>query len=178
MLDNITYLLPYLVLTSHLVFVFLLLNLIFRNSWGKVITNWFGRYSLALALVVALAAVTGSLFYSEVVGFEPCLLCWWQRVFLYPLSIIFAVAWWKGNRFAFNYAIPLATLSAILSTYHSYVYMGGTSILPCTALGGACSKIYVLAFSYITIPMMSLTISLFILILAWANNVYEKNRYA
>ncbi len=173
MIDKITLLLPYTALLSHFVFVVLLLSLIFRKSWGAKVANWLGRHALPLAFLVAILAVSGSLFYSEVVGFEPCVLCWWQRVFTYPLMIIFGTALLSRNKSAFLYAVPLSTLSAIVALYHSYVYLGGKSFIPCTAVGGACSKIYVMAFGYITIPMMSLTIALYILLLAWANKVYK-----
>jgi len=178
MLSNIQALLPYSILVSHVVFVFLLLALIFKKSWGRHATHLLGKYSILLGFLVSVAAITGSLFYSEIVGYEPCVLCWWQRVFLYPQVVIFGMALWKRNHSPFIYAVPLVSLSAILALYHSYVYMGGTSILPCTALGGACSKVYVMAFGYITIPMMSLTISLFILLLAFAHRSHEKNRNA
>ncbi|MEX2013474.1 MAG: disulfide bond formation protein B, partial [Parcubacteria group bacterium] len=157
MIENITFLLPYAVLASHVILVILFFSLIFRNTWGKGIADWLGRHALAFAFAVSVAAIAGSLFYSEIVGFEPCVLCWWQRVFLYPLTIIFGVAIWKKNTFAFLYAVPLALIAAVIAAYQSYVQLGGTSLLPCTTLEGACSKIYVMAFDYITIPVMSLT---------------------
>lgn len=184
MVENITFLLPYAVLVFHVVFVVLLLALVFRNSglpvpvrWagGKGLADWSGRYAVALAFLVALAAIAGSLFYSEIVGFEPCVLCWWQRIFLYPLAIIFGVAIWKKSTSAFLYAVPFALLATIVAAYHAYVNLGGASLLPCTALDAACSKIYVMVFGYITIPMMSLTIALSILLLAWANKIYGKD---
>lgn len=179
MLEYITLLLPYAVLASHAGFAFLFLALIFRNSWGKDIARWLGMRATILAFVVSLAAIGGSLFYSEIVGFEPCVLCWWQRVFLYPLVIIFSMALWKKDYAAFFYATPFALFAALIAAYHSYVYLGGTSLLPCTALGGACSKVYVLAFGYITIPFMSLTVSLYVLFLAWADKIYKnENRNA
>lgn len=173
MVEDTTILLPYATLFSHVIFVVLFLALVFRNSWGKESTYWLGAHSTKLVFGIVLLAVAGSLFYSEVNGFEPCVLCWWQRIFLYPLVIIFGLALWKKTRDAFSYAVPLVILSTIVSTYQAYVNLGGSSILPCTAVGGACSKVYVLAFGYITIPMMSLTISLYILLLAWANKIYE-----
>ena len=173
MLENITFLLPYTVLASHIVFVILFFSLIFRNSWGRGVQIFLGGHAVLLALLVSLAAVSGSLFYSEIVGFEPCVLCWWQRVFVYPQVIIFAVALWKRKNDVFAYAVPMVLISGVLGLYQSYVYMGGTSILPCTALGGACAKNYVFEFGYISIPTMSLTISIFILLLAWANRIYQ-----
>lgn len=175
MIDSINSLLPYLVIISHGVFVVLLLALIFRYSWGRALQIFLGKHAVLLACLVALAAVVGSLFYSEVVGYEPCPLCWWQRVFLYPMALIFWIALWKRTTSAFLYAVPFALAATLIAAYHSYIYFGGTSFLPCTALGGSCSKIYVMAFGYITIPMMSLTISLYILLLAWADKIYGKD---
>lgn len=170
---NIASLLPYLVLVSHVVFIVLLLALVFRRSWGREITCWLGKHAVILALIVAMAAVVGSLFYSELIGFEPCVLCWWQRIFLYPLVIVFGMAVWKKAASVFLYAVPLAFAAALIAAYQSYVYLGGDSFLTCTALDGACSKIYVMAFGYITIPMMSLTISLYALLFAWAYKIYR-----
>jgi len=167
--------LPYVVLFSHIVFVFLLFSLFFANAWGRNIAYWLGSHAIAFSFLVSLAAVLGSLFYSEIMGFEPCVLCWWQRVLLFPLVIIFGVALWKKNKSAFLYAVPLALAVALIAAYHSYTYLGGRSFLDCTALGGACSKIYVMAFGYITIPFMSLTVALYILLLAWARGTYEKD---
>ena len=178
MVENVTFLLPYLVLVSHIVLVILLSSLVFRNSWGEEIVRWLGRHAAVLDFFVALTAIIGSLFYSEIVGFEPCVLCWWQRVFLYPLVIIFGVAAiWKKPASAFLYAVPFASAAALFAAYQSYVYLGGASLLSCTTLDGVCSKIYVMAFGYITIPLMSLTISLYILFLAWANKIYKDENY-
>jgi len=179
MVENITFLLPYLVLISHVVFVVLLLAIIFRNSWGRDVQIFLGRYALLLAFLISISAVIGSLFYSEIIGFEPCVLCWWQRVFLYPLVIIFGMAIWKKAPRAFLYAVPLTLLGALVASYHSYVSLGGASLLPCTAVGEACSKVYVMAFGYVTLPFMGLTVALYILLLAWADKIYKnENRNA
>lgn len=176
MISTIQTFLPYGILASHIVFVVLLIALISRNSWGRRLADFIGQYSILLAFLVSLGAISGSLFYSELVGFEPCVLCWWQRVFIYPQVILFAVALWKRKNDVFAYAVPMVLISGVLGLYQSYVYMGGTSILPCTALDGACSKVYVMEFGYITIPSMSLTVSLYILLIAWAHKIYDKNR--
>lgn len=167
MLNFVQQFLPLGILVSHFVWVFLLLAMLFKKSWGAPVVNWVGKRAILLGFLVALASITGSLFYSEIVGYPPCVLCWWQRVFLYPQVILFGAALWKRKTDVFIYSVPLVVLSTIVSFYHEYVYLGGTSVLPCTALGGACSKIYVLSYGYITIPMMSLTAALFLLLLAW-----------
>lgn len=166
---------PYLVVLSHIVLGLVFLATIFRHSWGKKIFSFVGSHALIIGLLVALGAVMGSLFYSEVVGYEACVLCWWQRLFLYPNLVLFAVALWKSDRSVFLYSAPLALLAGVVALYHSYVYWGGESLLPCTSLGGACSKIYVMEFGYITIPSMSLTVALYFLLLWWINKL---NKYS
>lgn len=168
-------LIPYIVIVSHIVLATLFFAALARRSWGREATHFVGKHALPLSFFVSLAAVVGSLFYSEVVGFEPCVLCWWQRVFLYPTLVLFALAAWQKDRGIFLYSSTLALLAGVIALYHSYVYMGGTSILPCTALGGACSKVFVYAFGYITIPSMSLTVVLYLLLLAWANKLYQRS---
>lgn len=179
MISTIQTFLPYGVVISHALIIILFLAILFRNSWGRDIVNYVGKHAIVIGFLVALSAIGGSLFYSELVGFPPCVLCWWQRVFLYPQVLLFAVALWKRDRGVFAYSTALATFAGILALYHSYVYWGGESLLPCTALGGACSKIYVMEFGYITIPTMSLTIVLYLLLLAWINRLYRnENRNA
>lgn len=173
MFESITSLIPYLVLFSHIAFGFLILAIIFRESWGKDIYNFLGKNANLFGFLISLLAIIGSLFYSEIVGFAPCVLCWWQRVFLYPLAVIFGVALWKKLPQVFLYAVPLALLAIVFAGYHSYTSLGGTSVLPCTAVGGECSKVYVKAFGYITIPFMSLTIAFYILLLSWINKLYR-----
>ena len=169
---------PYHVVASHVLLVFMVITTIWRKSWSKEFA-FFGKYALSLSLLVAFGAVAGSLFYSEIVGYPPCVLCWWQRVFLYPTLPLFAVALWKRDYGVFKYTNVLAIIAGVFALYHSYVYWGGKSLLPCTALGGACSKIYVYAMGYITIPSMSLTIVVYLLVLAWINKLYRnENRNA
>jgi len=89
------------------------------------------------------------------------------------------MAIWKKAPRAFLYAVPLTLLGALVASYHSYVSLGGASLLPCTAVGEACSKVYVMAFGYVTLPFMGLTVALYILLLAWADKIYKnENRNA
>lgn len=168
MLSIITPLLTYLTILLQIVFVFLVLAYAFRSSWGKEIIDFVSKQSLRLGLLVTSGAVIGSLLYSNIVGFEPCELCWWQRIFLFPQMIIFLVAIIKKKKGVFSYIVPLSIIGAVISFYHSYIQLGGeTSILPCTAEGAACTKVFVLEYGYITIPTMALTAFLFILLLAF-----------
>lgn len=174
MSDIVTSLLSYGVLASHFLLVFFILAVVFKDTWGRGVVDLVGKNALIFSLGIILAAVLGSLFYSEVRGFEPCILCWWQRVFIYPLAIMFPLAIWKRRKDIFLYAAPLVTLAALVAGYQYYaVVLGGSSVLSCTDVGGACSRVYVRQFGYITIELMSLTASLYILIFAWANKIYE-----
>jgi disulfide bond formation protein DsbB len=169
---------PFLVLVSHLFLVCLVISAIFPSlslKWVKKVLDFIGHRSLHLSFTVSLVALLGSLFYSQVVGFEPCVLCWWQRIFIYPMPIILAVAIWKRDYAVFRYIVPLALVGVLVSGYHAFTNLGGTSLLPCTALGEACSRLYVLAFGYITIPMMSLTICLYILFIVWMRGRFNKS---
>lgn len=143
-----------------------------KNSFALFV----GRYALFLGLLTAVVAISGSLFYSNAVGFTPCYLCWWQRIALYPILPLFIVAMINKDRGVFKYVFPLALIGLVLSVYHSYVQWGGSPLIPCDVTA-SCSKLYVYAFGYITLPTMSLTIVVTILLLYWANKIYE-NRHA
>ncbi len=175
MIEAIRITLPYLALFSHFLFVVLFATVVFRHSFGRSTVSLIGKRALVLGFLISLAALAGSLFYSEIVGYEACVLCWWQRVFLYPQLVLFAIALWKNERSVFAYSVVLSVFAGVIAAYQSYVYMGGASLLPCTAAEGGCSKIYVKEFGYITIPMMSLTVVLYYLLLAWINRIYRNS---
>lgn len=175
MTEVIKTVLPFAGVLSHALLLFLFIAVLARNSWGRGTVSFIGKRAIIFGFIVSLAAISGSLFYSEVVGYEACVLCWWQRAFLYPQVVLFAAALWAKDKSVFLYSAPMALIAGAIALYHSYVYMGGKSLLPCAALGGACSKIYVMEFGYITIPSMSLTVALYLLVLAWINHLYRKN---
>lgn len=127
----------------------------FFSSWRLP-----ARVGQWVALAVSLSAVAGSLVYSNIIGYEPCVLCWWQRVFLYPIPILLVVALYKREIIS-RYVAVLAVPGAVLAAYHYYGQMFNISALPCAApvAGGvSCASRYVFEFGYITIPMMSFTV--------------------
>lgn len=141
--------------------LFLVAGIIYfwTNKGPSPIKNFLGRHGLLLAWLTSLAAMGASLYYSEVAGFEPCFLCWWQRIFLYPQVFILGLALSRKDFGAAAYGLALAIPGAIIALYHNYLYYGGQSILPCDAFGrgASCVQLYVFEFGYITIPLMSLT---------------------
>ncbi len=108
------------------------------------------------AWFVSLVAMFGSLFFSEVMKLPPCVLCWYQRILMYPLVLILAVGWLLKDRNLFWYAFPLAIGGWLISIYHNLLYYGviADSIIPCTE-GISCTSRQIEWFGFLTIPLMS-----------------------
>lgn len=153
-------------LLGDIFFPFFLLFLFFGSGkWHQKIFSHISHYAFHYALFAAGAGILGSMFFSSVIGFAPCELCWYQRIFLFPQFVIFAVALWKKDNTAMYYSLALSLVGIILAFYQSYIQWGGLSVLPCTATGAECSKIFFKEFGYITIPVMSLTVFAYLLAL-------------
>jgi disulfide bond formation protein DsbB len=76
------------------------------------------EYALFVAWATALTATLGSLYFSEIVGFIPCDLCWYQRILMYPMVILFGIAIIRKETTILHYAAPLAFIGGSISTYH------------------------------------------------------------
>jgi disulfide bond formation protein DsbB len=121
-------------------------------------------YSTPLALAVAATATGGSLVYSQYFMFEPCLLCWYQRIAMYPLVPILAIAWWRKDVNVRWYVLPLAIVGLGISIWHYLVqtFPALSDSVSC-GLGVPCGAKYVnefqaLAngqFAFISIPFMA-----------------------
>lgn len=112
-----------------------------------------------MAFTVAMVAMLGSLFYSEVAKFTPCILCWYQRILMYPQTLLIGMGIIKKDKDVADYAIGFSVAGGLIALYHYWIQVGGTEILPCSAVGYSvsCSNRFSLEYGYITIPMMSLT---------------------
>src|SRR3989338_7126816 len=97
--------------------------------------NWFLKNSLILALVVAALATSGSLFYSEVAGFAPCKLCWFQRIFMYPQVILLAAALWLKDENIVYYSSWLAGFGLAIAAYHYLLQVNVAPVLSCSTVG-------------------------------------------
>lgn len=111
---------------------------------------------LYIAFVIALFSMTGSLFFSEVLKFPPCILCWYQRIAMYPLVPILAVGILKKDRLLPYYVLPLSLIGGAISFYHNLLYYNfiPEAQAPC-ALGISCTTKFVEWFGFITIPFLS-----------------------
>lgn len=128
----------------------------------------FGRAYEAAFLVSAFGAAA-SLYYSEIAGFLPCALCWWQRIFLYPIPVMLAASWYARERVIGKYLVVLAVLGAAVAAYNAYLQFGGAPLAACGAPIGAvsCSKKYFEVFGFITMPVMSFIAFTLIVALLW-----------
>ena len=145
-----------------------------ESSSARRAADFFGKHSFLFAGIIAITATVSSLFYSNIAGFAPCTLCWWQRVFLYPQAIILAMATFIKDKHIRAFCLTFSILGAIVSIYHSYLQFGGNPLIPCAAAGAsvACTFRYFLEFGYITIPTMALTTFVIIILLM----LLKKNR--
>ncbi|OGZ79497.1 MAG: hypothetical protein A2312_00255 [Candidatus Staskawiczbacteria bacterium RIFOXYB2_FULL_32_9] len=129
--------------------------------------NFFGKYALFFAFVVVLIATLGSLFYSEVAGYEPCKLCWFQRILMYPQVIILGMAFLKKDIGVVSYSIVLSAIGVVIAGYHYLLQIGvASSSVGCSVVGYSisCAQRFVMGFGYITIPMMAFTAFLLIIV--------------
>ncbi len=152
----------------QVIVVFIAINFIFMRSHANPVLIFFKDYAFYFGFTMSLGAVALSLFYSEIIGFPPCELCWIQRIFLYPQFILFSMELYKRDKAIVDYSMVLALCGIIVSLFHIYIENGGTSAISCAAGGTAsisCATLYVREFSYVTIPVMALTSSVFIVLL-------------
>jgi disulfide bond formation protein DsbB len=163
--SHATSIISFFTLISNIIFIVVLLVIIAHTDTRKHLYNFVHKYILELLFVGILAAVVGSLVYSNLVGFPPCDLCWWQRIFMYPQLIIVAMAWRKKDTTILDYLVPLSVIGALIALYQSFIQWGFSFGIAggCAAAGGECAKVYFTQYGYITIPVMSLTVFIYIL---------------
>lgn len=149
---------------------FVLVTPLKRTGWGRSFAAFIGERAIFLSFLLALAATGGSLFYSNVAGFAPCELCWWQRIFLYPQTILLLTAFIMKDKNMRLHSIILSSIGAMIALYHTLIQFGGPSIVPCSATGPSCTTLYFLYYGYITVPTMSLTVFALILLFMFAPN--------
>lgn len=107
--------------------------------------------------LIAMTATLGSLFFSEVMQRTPCVLCWYQRIAMYPLVAIFTVGLFPLDVRCVRYALPIAVAGWLLALYHCLLYLGfiPENLQPCTQ-GLSCADVKIEVYGFVTIPLLSL----------------------
>ena len=116
--------------------------------------NWAILFS---AWVLVTVSTLGSLFFSYIMEFAPCVLCWYQRICLFPLVIILATGLFPFEKRVIKYALPLAIAGWITAFYHNLLYSRiiPQDLQPCSK-GVSCTEKYIDLFGFLSIPMLSL----------------------
>lgn len=149
---------------------------VWRGKKNPPLLNFLGKRALLFSFFITLLAVGGSLFYSEFAGLDPCKLCWYQRIMMYPQVIIFALGLWKKDKHIYDYGIALSSIGALIAADHYYLQIAGSSLIPCSTIGyiARCGQRFIWEFGYISIPMMGLTAFLLIILLLILGKIYNK----
>ncbi|MEK7113558.1 MAG: disulfide bond formation protein B, partial [Patescibacteria group bacterium] len=134
------------------------------------------KHYLSLGFLISLVSSLFTLVYSEIIGFLPCFLCWYQRIFMFPLVFIFGSAIWHKDRKVVKYTLPLLLFGFVVSVYQNFFYyFGGGSDLPCDASGVSCYKKLISEFGgYISIPMLALTSFFALITVVLVAHFYKK----
>lgn len=117
------------------------------NPWGLLLAVW----------LLAVASTLAALFIGEVMGKTPCVLCWFQRIFMFPLAVLLTIACYRSDFAVWIYALPLAVIGWGVALYHCLLFVGviPESLKPCSA-GTSCSGADMMIFEIVPLPLISL----------------------
>jgi hypothetical protein len=121
------------------------------------------RFALWLAWLVALVTTLGSLYFSEVAHFTPCKLCWYQRIAMYPLSIVLLVAAFRRDRRIAWYVVPVAAIGALFAAYQTQLQAFPHQHSSFCTLNEPCTVRYVWEFGFVSLPFMALAAFAFVI---------------
>jgi disulfide bond formation protein DsbB len=158
---------------SVLLFVYVL-DIIMGKIRGKMFFHgfwkFFGNRAIFFVFIISLLATGGSLIFSEILKFEPCKFCWFQRILMYPQLFLTAIALIRKEKKILPYLLVLSVLGVLIAGFHYYGQTNENTSLPCSSIGysASCSDYFFLQFGFITIPMMAFIAFLLIIALCHA----------
>jgi disulfide bond formation protein DsbB len=116
------------------------------SPWTLVFGSW----------LIATSSTLGALFLGEIMGLTPCVLCWYQRIFMFPLVLVLAAGLFPFDQKIVRYALPLAVAGWLVAVFHLLLAAGiiPENITPCTQ-GVPCSQVQIEWFGFVTIPLLS-----------------------
>ncbi len=164
MTQTLTTIFSILTVIADVIVVLAILTWIIRRftklSFVDPIIEWVQNYYLELLLIPPLLATLGSLYYSEIAGWAPCRLCWFQRIFMYPQVLLVLIAMYYKTKDVVQYLLPLTFIGMLISLRHYIEQIQAKlapldPLAPCDLTGISCAKTYTFHFGYITLPMMA-----------------------
>jgi len=161
-----------LVIALQVAAVFTILLMLFASPSSNKYLAFLAQHAIGLAFTVVVVAVTSSMTYSDIFHMNPCKLCWYQRIFIFPQVILLGMALLKKHtNIITDYSLVFACIAAPISVFHYLLQITDApavhAFAPCDVTGQApsCSGFYVHMYGYVTIPLMALTTSLVIALL-------------
>jgi hypothetical protein len=152
-----------LVVVASLVLIRLLAIVSSRaRGWYRAIAVAIEPNAVGMALIVATLATVGSLYFSEVAHFDPCRLCWFQRIAMYPLVVILGLATIRRDREVGFYVRVLAMIGAVISSYHLALEWIPALDTGACGTGPSCTLIWFREFGVVSLPMLALAAFLLI----------------
>lgn len=160
------------ILLLQLLILALIIYLIYRKITKRTcawIESCASKQGMLLVGMTALFGIIGSLIFSDIYHIEPCKLCWLQRITLYPQALIMFIAAKTKDAKAWIYSFWLSVIGLLIALYQVNEQFSISNIIPeadCVAgPDAACSQIHMLEFGYITFPLASATLFLFIILI-------------
>ncbi len=148
--------------TVILLFVFLMRK---RVPSFNDIAQSVGEKGLWIGFGAAAVGTVMAVYYSDILGFDPCYWCYWQRIFLFPQAVLLGMAAWNKDIRIANYSLVLSALGALVALYHHLEQTVGEGVLPCPATGGvSCAHRVIFEYGYITFPLMAFTTFAFLIV--------------
>lgn len=137
------------------------------------ILAWMEKNAITIMFAGALLATVGSLYFSEIAGWTPCVKCWYQRIFMYPQVIILLVALIRKDRTIAYSVLWLSLIGLVIAADHyaeqvNLVLNPANPAMPCDETGVSCARTPFFHFGYITIPMMAASVFLLNILLSWS----------
>ena len=145
-----------------------------RSTSARTIVSAFAPWALPLAAAVTTTCALGSLYFSEIVNYKPCIMCWYQRTMMYPLAVILIVATFTKDKKVWRYATPLATIGIIFSTYHWFLERFPNLDAGVCDVEVPCEFVWFENFGFVTLPFMALTGFLAVLVFTTLPNTQKE----
>ncbi len=160
----------FITLFGHLLLLIGLFVFVLKHPIRLRIKNFCHNFGFLFAFLITLVAVVGSLYFQYVVGWEPCALCWYQRIFMYPLVVMLAVSIWKDDTSVVRYVVPLSVIGLFFALYQYYVQISAlifnTDSFFCATFGASdCAQLFMREFGYVTFPVLSATAFVYIILM-------------